>query len=297
MSTELFVYGDESGIDQHVGYVVVAGYIASPPQWDSFNTSWRAVLTAADDPAVIEFRSKPFFGRAQARNSRKNPFAKWSAVAANQFLSDLVQVCLDHPRVTPIGCAMRLSDWFSLTWGERQYLTGGQWDVNRKRFVRTGMPTRTYTLPFMSMIGEALENAKDGCKVHFVMDEVKVIERGLLELHARARTQPEIPQVLREKLGDLTPALSHEHEGIQAADLWAYTLNSWHQHREHLRNDRLRTLIQLTKRHRRAGLGVITRTGMERLLDQSLGQQDRRLIQAVASPAEIQRARTSAADR
>jgi len=293
VATELFVYGDESGIDQTHGYVVIAGYIASPPHWDSFNAAWRKVVDEADDPGVREFHSKQFFSRHEARKAgTKNPFRNWTDAKATKFLSDLVAVCRDHPRLTPIAAPMRLADWFSLTHGEQRYLTGGLWDKQRKRFRSAGMPSRTYVLPFFNMVAQALDAARpEDCKVHFVMDEQKVIKHGIVDLYSRARSHEQIPSALRGKFGDLTPGLSHEHPGIQAADLWAYALNGWYQHRQRLRTERVWALVQLTDRHRRAGVGVIGREGLHRLLANDLSPEDRRLIQAIKSPKEIQEAK------
>ncbi len=284
---ELFVYGDESGIDQQQGYCVVTGFIASPAQWDSFNLAWHKIV---EDAGVAEFRSKYFFSRhAAAKEGTKNPFREWSDPMADRFLADLLQIIRSHQRVAPIGCAMRAEDWFDLSWGERQYLTGALWNGPASKFVTQGLATRAYPLPFFSMVGEALECAKPpDCKVHFVMDELKVIQNSIQQIYSAGRTSDQIDPALRRKMGDLTPGLSEEHEGIQAADLWAYALNGWYQHRGKLRGHRLGALMEIARRRGRVG-GLIGSKGLERFLNRLVSPEDRQKMQAIKAPREIQR--------
>jgi len=171
----------------------------------------------------------------------------------------------------------------SFSWGERNFITGASWDNERKRFVGQGAPTRVYPLPFHSMVGEALELAKPAdCKVHFVMDEQKVLLHGVQRIYARTRTLETIPKELRAKIGDLTSARSHEKEGIQAADLLAYCWHGWYQRRQ-LRGEGVRALFRLLDRHRRE-MGVARRMGIQRVLNKALKPEDREILRALKGP-------------
>ena len=281
MVTELFVYGDESGIDE-TPYCVVAGFIASPRHWDSFNAAWRKVIEKAQ---VNEFHSKDFFSRRRATSSSTNPFRDWSESDASALLDALLKVIRDHPRVTPIGCALDVNIFRSYTWGERRYLTGGQWNRTTKKFITQGAPSRTYPVPFYSMVGEALQMARPAeCKVNFVMDEQKVIQNGIQQVYAQYRDTELNP--FCEKMGDLISGLSEEHEGIQAADLLAYTWNGWYRFRERLRRERLDVLLEIMRMQHHREMGVMRKRGLEHILTKTLLPEDRAKIRALKTHAK-----------
>ncbi len=171
-------------------------------------------------------------------------------------------------------------------------MTGATWHNERKCFLDQGAPKRTYPLPFHNMVSEALALAKPpDCKVHFVMDEQTVILHGVQRIFAKVRTMEDIPEPLRRKVGDLTPGLSHEHEGIQAADLLAYCWNGWHQRRsaatsfgpELIRGERIHALFELLSKHKRE-LGWISPAGLERLLDKTLQPEARAILHEMTGP-------------
>ena len=287
MVTELLVYGDESGIDNSP-YCVVAGWIASTKQWESFNLAWRRVI---DEAGLPEFKSKQFFGRHAARKEgTQNPFRNWSRSQASEFLEALIGVVHSHyPRITPIGAALDVAQFRALSWGERNYITGASWDNVNKRFVNQGAPTRAYSLPFYSMVGEALEEARSAdCIVHFVMDEQKVLLPGIQQTFERTKKARQLPEALRRKVGELTPGLSHEHEGIQAADLLAYCWHGWYQRRQ-VRGERVQTLFDLLSKHRRE-MGLIKRRGIERVMTETLeNPEDLEILKGMDKPQRDQR--------
>ena len=258
--------------------------MASPKHWDSFNLAWRKLIC---DAGLREFKSKQFFGRhAAAKEGTQNPFRNWTRTEANDFLAALVRIVHNHyPRITPIGAALDVKDFRSFSWGERNYLTGASWDNERKRFVNQGAPTRAYPLPFHSMVGEALQEARPAdCKVHFVMDEQKVVLPGIQQVYARTRVVEKIPEPLRRKIGDVTSGLSHEHEGIQAADLLAYCWHGWYQRRK-VQGERVRALYELLDKHRRE-MGLIKRRGIEKIMDDTLRPEDREILRGMDKPPQ-----------
>src|SRR3990172_9008003 len=44
-------YADESGIHQQSGNIVLAGYVSTSPQWNSFETEWKEALAGFGIPA------------------------------------------------------------------------------------------------------------------------------------------------------------------------------------------------------------------------------------------------------
>ncbi len=286
MTKEILVYGDESGIDDP-RCCVVAGFIATPRQWDGFNAAWRKVMEAVGVP---EFHSKLFFSRRDAAGSSTNPFSSWSDSEADELLVALISVIKAHPRVAPIGCALDVRAFKSYTWGERMYLTGAKWNRDTKKFVTQGAASRVYPFPFYNMIGEALSKARPkDAKVHFIMDEQKVVQAGVQQVYFESRNNELISS--REKLGELSPGLSEEHEGIQVADLLAYIWFGWYQFRERLRRERLDVLNEVWKRHHWE-MGIVRKRGLEHVLSDLLPE-DRAKIQSLKTPAEVQRERTT----
>jgi len=285
MAATLWVYGDESGIEPSDPVCVVGGLLASPIQWDSFNEAWRRVL---DRAGIREFHSREFFDRHYAKSSRKNPFADWPDVKAHRLLEGLLSVIRSHPHIRPIGTPMDVKDFFSFTWGERTFLTGGGWDRKLARFTNPpGAPTRTYHLPFFLMVGDPLQEAgPDDVKVHFVMDEQQVIQAGVQTLYSWSRNSELVRPDLRQKLGDLSPGLSEDHEGIQAADLLAYFWFSHYSRGAHFSGERADAFAQTPESWRE--LRVIQRRGMEEILSRNLSLKERAKVKAVKSPRERQ---------
>lgn len=275
MANELIVYGDESGIEPSQPYCVIAGFIASPKHWDTFNGRWRRIL---DEAGVAEFHSIYFFNRYS--ESRSNPYSGWSGAKAEAFHSELWQVINDHHgRVTPIGCAMDTVSFLTFPIGERRLLTGGEWNKERGEFRKPGSPRRTYFVPFFNMVSEALEAARPpDCEVHFVMDEQKIVQNHIQAAYMAARDDSRIDLKLRQKMGNLTPGRSEDYEGIQAADLIAHTWYSTYS-RPALRGARLDAFNQLMKRNHRQP-GVIKTRGLEEML-KPFDSKERRRIQAL----------------
>ena len=155
-------------------------------------------------------------------------------------------------------------------------------DKTQKRFLNEGAPKRTYPLPFHSMVGEALELAHPGCKVHFCMDEQEVLLHGLQQVFARTRELPAVSEELRKKIGDLSSGKSDEHEGIQAADLLAYLWNGYFHHGRP-RGERGQALVFLLRRFKR-DFGIIRPARLRATFSKSLEPDDIKNLTAMIHP-------------
>jgi hypothetical protein len=287
VAAELFVYGDESGIEPSHPYCVIAGFIASPQHWDTFNQQWRAIL---EEAGACEFHSAYFFNRRV--ESSDNPYREWSDAKADKFHSDLWEVInTHHRRVRPVGCVLDTEAFFSFSHSERQLLTGGEWSKERGAFKDKGSPRRTYPIPFFNMISQALDMAQPpDCKVHFVMDEQKIIQNRVRDQFAKARRDERLSIDLRRKMGDLTPGLSHEHEGIQAADLLAHIWYSVYLRGPGITGARVDAFKQLIKHHNKEP-GVIRKRGLQKMLSW-FDPEELRRIQALPPPKQGRRKRS-----
>ncbi len=277
---ELFVFGDECG-QEGDEYCVVAGYIGSLSQWTSFNAAWKAVVDGAED---FEFHSKLFFDR----KVDPNRYSGWPEQKATAYLRDLVKVISDHRRLTGIGVGLDVGEWNDLTWGERNLITGARWHNQRKKFVAGGAPSRAYHLPFNSMIGEGLDLAKPpDSVVHFKMDENPQLQPNIDMLFEWTKG-PEcaLRDDLKRKMGELTWGKSHEHPGIQAADLLADVWHAWLHKGTGLTGERLTALYELIRNHRR-DMGVIRQRGLKHIVDNSLTLDDLDLVRAAKSPKDM----------
>ena len=66
MVSEIFAFGDESGVQRNPSYCAVCGYIASPNMWKKFRVKWIAAL---NENHINEFHAKQFFGRYNGHDS------------------------------------------------------------------------------------------------------------------------------------------------------------------------------------------------------------------------------------
>jgi hypothetical protein len=284
VAVNLWVYGDESGIEGDGPYCVVAGFVGSPRHWNSFNSAWEKVI---GDAEVEEFHARKFFNRRSAKGSTTNPFHGWSADKAVTFLNNLLGIIRGHSRISPVACSLNVSDFLSFTWGERQFFTGGTWSHTKKRFLSSGAPTRLYHVPAQTLIADALHHVRTkDCKVHFVLDEQSVMQDGFLDIVKGVRDRPQYAEIFAQ-LGDVAFGSSAAHPGIQAADLLAHCLYSNYLRREKLDDERLFALTTiLGKRWRRP---VFTAKKLEMLLDKDFNPKERPMLREIKSPSEIQK--------
>ena len=291
MTIDLHVYADESGIEGDSLYCIVAGFVGSPRWWDKFNADWRTIINAAPND-VEEFHAKDFFERNHAakKNSERTPFRSWPGASA--FLTTLVDVIVRYRgKIKPVACALNVADFFSFTWGERQYFTGGMWNRERGRFTTSGAPSRVYPLPLHGCIGDALTHAHpDDCKVHFLFDEQRVLKAGVIQTIAEVRKAGLFDQPIHEKVGTIRFDDSKNWPGIQAGDMLAYLMQSNARRREKLSIEQRDALVAIMGGDRWKW-GVYDRAKLHKHLLGKFDSDQLEQIRAVNSPAEIQRAK------
>lgn len=228
---ERFAYGDESGTETNA-FCTVAGFIASPRQWQLLKKAWRAVL---DGEAVTTFHAEKFFQRANWRSS-KSPYHGWTPDRADNFIAELLNVVLDRS-IKPIGGPVNVADFEAMHPDMRKVITGAtlKWRWSsvpgsradpsvRADFRTSGAPQYPYFAAFNLFIDEALTRTPQGAKVHFVLDRHGVYE-GYARVVYAERLKLRAPGW--EKMGHLRYAASSDHEALQVADLYAYILNGW----------------------------------------------------------------------
>lgn len=114
-------YMDESGIHAGSAVCVVGGYWASRPNIRTFSKRWRRVLS---NFAIKEFHSQEFWGRN--RGKRVGVYRDWSEERAQECLDSLLDA-ISGSKILPITAALVMEDWHKMSYGERRFLTGGQY--------------------------------------------------------------------------------------------------------------------------------------------------------------------------
>jgi uncharacterized protein DUF3800 len=249
---DLGVCADESGIHDDAPLSILAGYIASVNQWIRFDERWQAVLQRND---VFDFHSKEFFavndqGVRVGRYKRwSNPderqsYGDWHDDKAVLFIGDLLAV-IQATDMTPLGAYVETKDFWSFTYGERKYLTGGKLGANLK-WVSSGAPSKPYFLLFDHCIAESGQLTNAGMKTIFVFDQQKNFEGRALQQFGESLAvfAREGNQIGRRLAG----VLFQERDkvlGLQAADLYTHC---WYRHimRPQLRGPRYEALDRLT---------------------------------------------------
>jgi hypothetical protein len=231
---DLLVYSDDSKIPDSP-YLVLAGYIAGPNQWELFKTAWTGVLTDFDVPA---FHAKDFFPRKLRGDATENPYRGWDDDKAVGFLDALLSA-IDELLIYPIGCAVNLPAFNALPHDERRYFTGAQIDVNTRtdkppiaKFKFSGAPKRPYRMLFDGVIFEAIDWSKECVlpeelsSIHFYFDRQGTLEAGAIaHFHELAKSNfRNNPGT--DRLGGITFGKMAVHKPLQAADLFAYIWNA-----------------------------------------------------------------------
>jgi hypothetical protein len=241
----------------------MGGYIASPRKWNDFNEAWAATLLKYQVP---EFHAKEFFA---ANRRRHLPYySGWSQRKVTQFIHDLTTV-IHRRRLTAICGALNVDAFNSLTYGERRFLTGGGY-TSAGKWISQGAPNKPIRFAFFSFIREAVNNAKDGCKVHFILDRQEQHQGGMLqEFEAIARSGTGAEQIIDStKVGDMTFSDRRGRIALQAADLFS---NSWYHElffRDQQTPERAAAMCVLSEKRRK--IWVMEAADFDIYLDQAM---------------------------
>lgn len=221
MALREFVYIDESGIHEGVSFCLVAGYRASPRQWERFNKDWRAILSRYGIKEA--FHSKVFFNRQIDKDS---PYRLWTDEKANAFLDELLLI-VDKYKLRPVGCAVDVKAFEAYSYGERCVLVGYIPTRSRRKYRMQPAP---YHLAFRHMLTDALIEAQVGTAIHFVLAEQRQLQQRAIDGYLLIKRlwsdhdyEPEKTYVRQLKGIGVEPA--SDFPGLQAADLLA---NRWY---------------------------------------------------------------------
>lgn len=220
-------YADDSGTHDHSEYSLLLGYIASPAQWKRARRDWRLAL--GDIP---EFKSTDFFQRERWQSS-KSPYQGWGDSEAREFLNRFLRI-IDQYGLWPIGGACKTDDFYGYAKPIRIWLTGAtlltkthwyedEFEIQDKLIEHEGSPERPYFIVFPGLLVDAMRVTSDKSKpgIHFYLDrqgDAEAKGKMAFDKFKKNITEPE-----RDNLRSLTYADSKDEEGIQAADLYAYT--------------------------------------------------------------------------
>src|SRR5579864_4196680 len=134
----LKAYIDESGIHtNNCEFCCVCGYFGRDTAWEHFEAAWRKTL---DRYKIEAFQAERFWKRDPTGN-RMKPYQDWDDAKAQKFEDQLLDIVVNN-RIFPIGAGMAKSAWDALPDRERTALTGGRYDLMKKKWATTGPKTR-----------------------------------------------------------------------------------------------------------------------------------------------------------
>jgi len=213
-SLQLSLYADESGIHGDARECVLAGYIASRQQWQSFDREWQRALRQLSAP-IKEFHAKFFFPRQGDYRFLADPEQE-----GRKLLDRLLAIIKGHD-LHAFGVGVDIAAFNALTWGERAWLTGA---TLKRGTMSGGAPSKPYYLCFMHSIFEAEGVAKDGDTVDFFFARQEQF-KGLAAQHFEvARKHLDVER--SRKIGTLEFPSAADESALQAADLLSHCCHS-----------------------------------------------------------------------
>lgn len=223
------VFGDETGTGGDSPFVIVAGYIGSPYQWERFDKHWDEALGDRGP-----FHAREFFSTARWQSS-KSRYHDWkpNGHEARTFLNGLLDV-IDWHRILPVGAGVGISDFNEQPLEMRRYVTGGILTTNYDNgrittaITSSGAPSRPpYMAALTMLMRDAMQHARNETVIDFVLDENSDNEALAEEQLARLHSKSMGPETnASDRIGTLTFAKDDHHPGLQAADLYCYVWNA-----------------------------------------------------------------------
>lgn len=198
--------------------------------WLTFEGEWEAILSRFD---VSDFHSKDFFafGKDGKRVGKYNRwsdrtarccYGDWPQGKAERFLQELLHA-IHLSKLRPLGATVDCRVFFSFSYGERRFLTGGHFDG--KTWLTSGAPTKPYFLLFDHCLVEAAHATPAGKKILYVFDQQKLYQsRALEQFGESART---LVEELRSRFGGALYLERYDAPGLQAADLYTHCWNRY----------------------------------------------------------------------
>ncbi len=212
------VYADESGIHAGSKRFVLAGFAGGRNSLQAFEGQWASILKQFQIPDDVGFHAKTFFARS-ASGRRFGVYDGWSDKQAERFLYGLVDCVLSH-KMYPVGASINLPFFNSLSYNLRRWLTGGVYDDGRRKWVKTGAPTKPYYWAFYQVVIGGVSEAKPGVEVDFIFDRQDDFKKYALNLWNTMKD--ELQWHTGDHLGNISFASRLERISLQAADLIAF---------------------------------------------------------------------------
>jgi hypothetical protein len=209
---------DESGIHQGAPVCVVAGYLASPTEWMRLDEPWMAALSKAN---LSYFHAREFFNRRPGHGI----YGKLSESSASALIDELL-ACIEGYNMYPFGAVTDRGEFEALTYGERRFLTGGQFVGNK--FRTNGAPTKPYFVSFQYSLVEVAKRLPPDDRAHFIFANQPEYKMRALETFNEAKATMEEEDANR--IGICAFADSKEVSALQAADLLSHL---WYTHASH----------------------------------------------------------------
>jgi hypothetical protein len=231
VSARVYVFADESGIEDAAQYCLIGGYIGPPRQWQKLRRKWDKVL---DQYGVPSFHAKDFF-QFEKRKNREH-YKDWSAKKLSHFLAALLTI-INQRDLDPLSAGIYVPDFNTFSDEDRQYLTGGirkvravgygdgSTETTLGDFVTSGAPSKPFFGVFQRFVGDALLKAPPDTLVNFTFDRQDQYEARTVETFYEQFTNGHLPAELERKVGKIGHDKSADEPALQAADLLAYVWN------------------------------------------------------------------------
>lgn len=222
ISVEDVAFGDESGTDGGAEWCVVAGFVASPRQWERFDEQWREVLALE---GVSAFHGLDFFQRRRHQSS-KSSYQGWSHDRLSGFLQRLLSV-VEWNNVRPVSVAVDVAAFSDQPPAYRAFLSGAAINLlmyesgaTEQQWSRDEYSvSKAYFPAFTRFMQGAVHNARPTANVRLIMDENDTYEAMALRLWREAKDGNDDSEIRR--VTSLSFADDECHPGLQAADLMA----------------------------------------------------------------------------
>jgi hypothetical protein len=211
---------DESGIHGGSKRCVVAGLAGGRNDIVALESRWKDILQEFHIPPEVGFHAKTFFRRGK-NGQRYGPYAGWSDQQAIDFAGNLVASVTDL-ELKPVGGAVSIEYFNSLSHNLRRWLTGGVYDQERKKWLTSGAPNKPYFFAFNEIAVGAAEHAKSGVKIDCICDRQDNFSGLAIQMWNYMKD--EMQWYTGEHLGGIHFYSRFERISLQAADMHAFCL-------------------------------------------------------------------------
>jgi hypothetical protein len=207
----IFAYLDESGIHGDARACVVAGFCGKKGPWRRFHTEWGSALKRFSVPSD-KFRAKDVV-------KRQGFFGGWDEDKQRAFLNSLGEAVAAY-RIYPVAYGIFVDDFLKFSLNERKFLTGAQWDAQKRKFLTSGCPSKPYIVPFVECLKVVTSHTPMGGRAHFYCGTDRALGEYATALFRYIKTRS--VALNTDKLGTIGFPFASQTPPLQAADLFSY---------------------------------------------------------------------------